>query len=100
MLNDLCGLLVLFILQLIAILADLQIGIQPNQRDVTRFLWLKDSGQARVERENIQEYRFCRVPFGLISSTFLLGATIESHLESCDSEVAIKLKKHIYTFPM
>ena len=49
-LNDLCGLLMRFRLHQIAIVADiekafLQIGIQPNQRDVTRFLWLKDSGE-------------------------------------------------------
>ena len=74
----------------------LQLGIQPNQRDVTRFLWLKDSGETRVESDNIQEYRFCRVPFGLISSPFLLGATIESHLESYDRELALKLKSDIY----
>ena len=99
--NDLCGLLMRFRLHQIAIVADiekafLQIGIQPNQRDVTRFLWLKDSGETRVESDNIQEYRFCRVPFGLISSPFLLGATIESHLESYDSELALKLKNDIY----
>ena len=101
MLNDLCGLLMRFRLHQIAIVADiekafLQIGIQPNQRDVTRFLWLKNSGETRVESDNIQEYRFCRVPFGLISSPFLLGATIESHLESYDSELALKLKNDIY----
>ena len=76
--------------------AFLQIGIQPNQRDVSRFLWLKDSGETRVESDNIQEYRFCRVPIGLISSPFLLGATIESHLESFDNELALKLKNDIY----
>ena len=62
-LNDLCGLLMRFRLHQIAIVADiekafLQIGIQPNQRDVTRFLWLKDSGETRVESDNIQEYCF------------------------------------------
>ena len=101
MLNDLCGLLMRFRLHQIASVADiekafLQIGLQPNQRDVTRFLWLKDSDQNRVESGNIQEYIFCRVPFGLISSPFLLGATIESHLESYESEVATKLKNDIY----
>ena len=58
MLNDLCGLLMRFRLHQIAIVADiekafLQIGIQPNQRDVSRFLWLKDSGEIRVESDNI-----------------------------------------------
>ena len=100
MLNDLCGLLMRFRLHQIAIVADtekafLQIELHPNQRDMTRFLWLKDSDQSRVESGNIQEYRFCRVPFGLISSPFLLGATIESHLESYESEVATKLKNDI-----
>ena len=101
MLNDLCCLLMRFRLHRIAIVADiekafLQIGLQPNQRDVTRFLWLKDSDQSRVESGNIQDHRFCRVPFGLISSPFLLVATIESHLESYESEVATKLKNDIY----
>ena len=87
MLNDLCGLLMRFRLHQVAIVADidkafLQIGLQPNQRDVTRFVWLKESDQSRVESGNIQEYRFSRLPFGLISSPFLIGATIESHLES------------------
>ena len=68
MLNDLCGLLMRFRLHQIAIVADIekaffQKRLQPNQRDVTRFLWLKDCGQTRVESENIQEYKFCRIPF-------------------------------------
>ncbi|MCG8078471.1 MAG: hypothetical protein JAY75_19800, partial [Candidatus Thiodiazotropha taylori] len=101
MLNDLCGLLMRFRLHQIAIVADiekafLQIGLQPSQRDVTRFVWLKESGETRVESDNLQEYRFCRVPFGLISSPFLLGATIESHLDSYENEIATKLKTDIY----
>ena len=43
MLNDLCGLLMRFRLNNIAVVADiekafLQIGVQPDQRDVTRFI--------------------------------------------------------------
>ena len=59
MLNDLCGLLMRFRLRTVAIVADiekafLQIGLQPNQRDVTRFLWLKDHHHMSVDSDNIQ----------------------------------------------
>ena len=95
LLNDLCGILMRFRLHIIAIVADiekafLQIGLQPGQRDVTRFLWLKDYQTLSTDKANIQEYRFCRVPFGVISSPFLLGATIESHLDSYENELANK----------
>jgi hypothetical protein len=49
-----------------------------------------------VESKNIQVFRFCRVPFGVISSPFLLGATIEAHLDTFSSAVADKLKGDIY----
>ena len=101
MLNDLCGLFMIFRLNNIAIVADiekafLQIDLQQNQRDVARFIWLKDYTKARVDSDNIQEYGFCHVPFGVISSTFLLGATIDSHLEQYESVLATKLKDDIY----
>ena len=101
LLNDLCGLLMRFRLNHIAIVADiekafLQIGLQPDQRDVTRFFWMKDSSQARLDYDNIQEYRFRRVPFGVISSPFLLGASIEYHLDSYGNDLSTKLKDDIY----
>ena len=90
-----------FRLNSIAIVADiekafLQIGLQSDQRDVTRFIWMKDYTQAKVDSDNIQEYRLCRVPFGVISSPFLLRATIDSHLELYKSGLATKLKDDIY----
>ncbi|CAG2224942.1 unnamed protein product [Mytilus edulis] len=45
---------------------------------------------------NLQEYRFCRVPFGIISSPFLLAATVESHLDKYQSPIARKIKDKIY----
>jgi len=41
----------------------LQIGLQVTERDVTRFLWLKDPSVPFIDSGNLQEYRFCRVPF-------------------------------------
>ena len=46
-LPDLCGLLIRFRMYPIVVLADiekafLQVGIQDAERDVTRFLWLRD----------------------------------------------------------
>ena len=63
---------------------------------MTRFIWLKDYTQAQVDSDNIQEYRFCRAPFGVISSPFLLGATIDNHLDLYGNELAKKLKDDIY----
>ena len=73
MLNDLCCLLMRLRLNTIAVVADiekafLQIGLQPDQRDVTQFIWLKDCTHDRVSNDNIQEYWFSRVPFGKFKS--------------------------------
>ena len=69
-LPDLCGLLLRFRLHELVLLADvekafLQIGIQERERDVTRFLWLRDVHSATMSESNLVVYRFCRVPFGL-----------------------------------
>lgn len=101
MLRDLSGLLMRFRLYKVALVTDiekafLQIGLQQSERDVTRFLWLKDCDKPYIGRENIQEYRFCRVPFGIISSPFLLGATIENHLDHYQNDIALKIKDDIY----
>ena len=67
-----------FRLQWIVILADiekafLQIAIQDDEHDATRFLWLKDVNKPIVNDDNIEVYRFCRVPFG----PFFIGCHIE-----------------------
>ncbi|XP_052771144.1 uncharacterized protein LOC128210829 [Mya arenaria] len=50
----------------------------------------------QLEQRNIEEFRFRRVPFGVISSPFLLGATIEHHLDTYGSALANQLKEDIY----
>ena len=79
-LEDLYGHLLLFRIHKVALTADIetafvQVGLQPTDRDVTKFLWLKDPTKP-LSKDNLQIYRFTRVPFGVISSPFLLGATM------------------------
>ena len=100
-LPDLVGLLIRFRLHSIVILADLekaflQIGVQEDERDVTRFLWLKDINKSDVSDNNIAVYRFCTVPFGLICSPFLLGATLKHHLLKEGTPLALDIMSNIY----
>ena len=76
--------------------AFLQIGLQPSERDVTRFFWVKDVHDPSVGYDSLEVYRFCRVPFGIVSSPFLLGATVETHLDSYGTPIAEQLKRDIY----
>ncbi|XP_070552477.1 uncharacterized protein [Ptychodera flava] len=100
MLKDLCGLLLHFRLNKVAMVADiekafLQVGLQAPDKDITRFFWLKDCKIPRVDG-NLQIYRFCRIPFGVISSPFLLAATLDHHLKKDGSEAAQKIRDNIY----
>ncbi|XP_050306312.1 uncharacterized protein LOC126743324 [Anthonomus grandis grandis] len=54
--------------------AFLQISVHENDRDFLRFLWEDD-------QHNEVVFRFRRVVFGVNSSPFLLGVTLEYHLE-------------------
>ena len=86
MLQCLTGILLRFRLIKVAIIADiekafLQIGLNENAKDVTRFFWLKDANNLNTEN-NFQIYRFCRVPFAITSSPFLLASTLDFHLKT------------------
>ena len=100
LLPDLCGVLLRFRVHPVVILADiekafLQVGIQECERDVTRFLWLKNPSNLEVEN-NLITFRFCRVPFGLICSPFLLAATIKLHLQKEGTPLAAHVLSNIY----
>ena len=99
-LKDLCGILLRFRLNRVAILADiekafLQVALQEPERDVTRFLWLRDPLKP-PSQQNTVIMRFCRVPFGVISSPFLLAATIGHHLSRSNSKYGDQILRDIY----
>lgn len=100
MLEDLIGLIIRFREHAVGIVADvekafLQIGLQQEDRDATRFLWLKDVN-GEVVADNLQHYRFCRVPFGVISSPFLLNATVRHHLNQTNNKINKQIAEDIY----
>ena len=76
--------------------AFLMIGINEEDRDMLRFLWLKD---AKDPHSEILKLRFCRLVFGLRSSPAILGATIQHYLEKHgkqEPEIVEHLKKSLY----
>ena len=99
-LKDLCALLLRFRTQKISVVADIekafhQVGLKETDRDVTRFLWLKDVSKPITDK-NLEIFRFTRIPFGVISSPFILGSTIRHHLQRENNPVADKLAKDLY----
>lgn len=99
-LSDICALLLRFRTFPVALVSDiekafLQVGLRQEDRDVTRFLWVKDYSKP-LTRDNLITYRFARVPFGVISSPFLLSATIKHHLIKQRTEIAHHIASNIY----
>ena len=99
-LEDMCTLLLRFRTKRIGIIADiekafLQVGLHEQYRDVTRFLWIKDTKTKEINN-NLETYRFTRIPFGIISSPFLLENTVQHHLGVYNSAVALEIKDDIY----
>ena len=68
----------------VALIADIEkafvtISINPTQRDLLRFLWIKESN---AENLDIITMRFTRLVFGLTCSPYILNAAIRHHFES------------------
>ena len=59
--------------------AFLMVGINEADRDMLRFLWLKEPGELNSE---IVHLRFTRLVFGLRPSPAILSSTIRHHLDS------------------
>ncbi|KAL7079287.1 hypothetical protein ACQ4LE_001128 [Meloidogyne hapla] len=97
---ELAGMLIRFRLPEIAIWADIEkafhcLELDPEDREVLKLIWLKDVRKP-ISSENIKYLRFSKVPFGVISSPFLLSATVRHHLESMDDPIAKMVKNNSY----
>lgn len=80
MTKSLVGILMNFRLGKIGLSADVEkafhmVGLDVSDRDVTRFLWVEDYTQP--EKSRITVFRFQRVPFGVVSSPFLLNMVLQ-----------------------
>ena len=96
-----CGILLRFRPSPIVVLADiekafLQISLHPEDRDVTRSLWYQDTRTPDRLTGNLDVYRFCRVPFCVVSSPFLLQATVQHHLQQVSTPLAKQIAENIY----
>ena len=76
--------------------AFLQIELNNQDRDATRFLWLKDINKSVNSVDNLEAYRFCRVLFGAAPSPFLLNAIIRYHLNEKDNWITKDLTENMY----
>ncbi|KAH7699829.1 Pao retrotransposon peptidase family protein, partial [Aphelenchoides avenae] len=72
-----------------------QVSLHPDDRSACAFLWLKDPLKEPTD-DNLIYYRFRRVPFGLKPSPFLLGATIEMHLNKIGTPLAKEIWSSCY----
>ena len=101
LMQDLTGILLKFRTHRVAFTADiekafLQIELNNQDRDATRFLWLKDTNKSVNSADNLEAYRFCRVLFGAAPSPFLLNATIQYHLNENDNWIMKDLTENMY----
>lgn len=76
--------------------AFLQFELNIEDRDATRFLWLKDVNKSAYDPDNMVTYRFCRILFGAAPSPYLLNATNQHHLAKQHYWVSTHLQKSIY----
>ena len=101
LMQDLTGIPLKFRTHRVAFTADiekafLQIELNNQDRDTTRFLWLKDTNKSVNSADNLEAYRFCHVLFGAAPSPFLLNATIRYHLNENDNWIMKDLTENMY----
>jgi len=93
-----CSILLRFRSHTIGISTDLEkaflhVRLDEADQDSTRFFWLSSPSDPESD---LEIYRFKTVLFGSTSSPFMLTATLQHHLNSCDSPVAQDMKQNLY----
>ncbi|XP_022778386.1 uncharacterized protein LOC111319936 [Stylophora pistillata] len=73
--------------------AFLHVGLNEDDRDLTRFLQLSNP---QDPESDLQVYRFNPVLFGSTSCPFMLNATLHQHLSQNTTLVAEDMKENIY----
>ena len=99
--QNILDILLRFRLNQIALIGDvekafLMISVADCDRDVLRFLWVRDPKNPQSE---VTVMRFTRVVFGVSASPFLLNATLDHHMakfESVDRQFVHKFRRSVY----
>ncbi|EYC41341.1 hypothetical protein Y032_0573g167 [Ancylostoma ceylanicum] len=73
-----------------------QVRLQVSQRDVTRFLWLKNPSLP-PSKDNLRIFRFRGIPFGVKSSSFMLVAAIHLLHRRLDLPLWREIERNTYT---
>ena len=99
LIKDLVSILMKFRMFNIGIVADirkafLQMSLAEEDRDVTRFLWREQGKPSNP----LKVYRFCRVPFGMTASPFLLQATLIHHISKYKAKYPVTTSKLLESF--
>uniref|UniRef100_A0A914HTS3 Integrase catalytic domain-containing protein n=1 Tax=Globodera rostochiensis TaxID=31243 RepID=A0A914HTS3_GLORO len=88
---ELAGVLLRFRATAYPVLGDIEkaflaVGLLEEDREVAKFLWLKDPSQP-LTPGNLAIYRFKRIAFGVNSSPFLLASVLQHHLSSVEDSL-------------
>ncbi|XP_069182148.1 uncharacterized protein [Procambarus clarkii] len=73
--------------------AFLRIGLQEEDRNYAKFLWIKDPNDPNSE---LITYKLVPVLFGATSSLFLLQATLDTHLKNSNSPHKTEISNNLY----
>uniref|UniRef100_A0AC34Q3Q5 Integrase catalytic domain-containing protein n=1 Tax=Panagrolaimus sp. JU765 TaxID=591449 RepID=A0AC34Q3Q5_9BILA len=75
--------------------AFLQLGLNENSRDLTRFIFLKDINKP-ITDDNIQVYRYKRMIFGFIASPSMLASALQVHFDKLPSNQGKEIMGNTY----